>query len=400
MTRTGSAPNSPLEILLVNQYFPPDESATALVFSEIADALRDAGHSMTVLCGRPSYGSKVRLPWRPLRVEVAHGVVLERIGSSGFHRRSGWGRAINYFTYLVLATLRGVFRKRPDVVIAGTDPPLAILAGLAAKKGRPLVYSVQDLHPDAAIAGEMIRAGTFSRAWDRLHTWAAARSDRVVCIGYAMAERLAAKGIERETIAVVPHGAPEVDIHADDSEVARLRASTPFLAVHAGNIGASVPWETLAKASSLLRPEVDILFVGDGVYANQVIEQGVRVVPFLPRESLGSVMAAGDVQLVGIRAGSGGNVAPSKFFTALSYGRPVLAVVPVESDVARLVREWECGEVADPDDPDEVAEKLIQLQSDRARLKRMEQQARAAATEMSRSKALRKFVRIVEESAR
>ena len=70
-------------------------------------------------------------------------------------------------------------------------------------------------------------------------------------------------------------------------------------------------------------------------------------------------MAAGDLQVVTIRSGMERAVVPSKVYTALAYGRPLLAVASEETDVAGIVRTWGCGLVASPTSPEDVAEKVL-----------------------------------------
>ena len=43
-----------MHILLLNEYYPPDTSATAKMAAEVAEALAQT-HRVTVVAGRPSY---------------------------------------------------------------------------------------------------------------------------------------------------------------------------------------------------------------------------------------------------------------------------------------------------------------------------------------------------------
>ena len=51
-----------MRILVLNQYFPPDTSATAYMAAAVVDKLAE-GHNVTVLCGRPSYDPTERHPY-------------------------------------------------------------------------------------------------------------------------------------------------------------------------------------------------------------------------------------------------------------------------------------------------------------------------------------------------
>ena len=124
-----------LSVLVVNQYYPPDTSATAGIFADLTSAFADAGHEVAVLCGRPSYRPRERRSWRPLRIESgANGEVVERVGSAALEMRSLRMRGANYASFLGLASVRAAFRPRADVVVAGTDPPLAVIVALLAAR--------------------------------------------------------------------------------------------------------------------------------------------------------------------------------------------------------------------------------------------------------------------------
>jgi glycosyltransferase involved in cell wall biosynthesis len=110
------------------------------------------------------------------------------------------------------------------------------------------------------------------------------------------------------------------------------------------------------------------------------------------------VLAAGDLHVVTVRRGIEGLVVPSKLYSALAAGRPILAVAPEGSDVARIVRRYGCGLVADPDDPHAVVAAVRQAMVSNDRLEGMARQARLAASEFDQSQQALRFVGLVEES--
>lgn len=392
-------PHELLEVLVVNQYYPPDTSATAGVFRDLTTTLAEAGHRVTVLCGRPSYDPTERRPWRLLARERDGNALVERVGSTSFDRRRIGRRAINYLAFFALAALRVLARPRPDVVVAGSDPPFAVWVALLAARGRPVVYSLQDLHPEFAIASGMIRGGFVTRVWDAVHRAGLGRCSLVVCLGEVMAEQVGAKGVPPERIEVVPDGAWPACGSPDPRATAELRAGSEFVVLHAGNLGGAGAWETLAGAAQALDGGCSFVFVGGGFAADRIEKAGARHVPFRPPDELASVMAAGDLQVISLRRGMEGLVVPSKLYTILAHGRPVLAVVPDRSEVARIVREHRCGLVAAPDDPSDVAEKIRWARSHPAALEEMGRRALGAAGEFERGKHLRRFVRLVEAAA-
>jgi colanic acid biosynthesis glycosyl transferase WcaI len=109
---------------------------------------------------------------------------------------------------------------------------------------------------------------------------------------------------------------------------------------------------------------------------------------------------AGDIHVVTVKRGLEGVVVPSKLYSILAAGRPVLAVATKESDAARIVTEDGCGVAADPDDPVAVASAIQDLRSDPARLAEMGRRAQESARKYARVNELQHLVEIMEDTYR
>ncbi|MGC1583864.1 MAG: glycosyltransferase, partial [Candidatus Acidiferrales bacterium] len=184
-----------MHILIFNEYYPPDTSATARMASLVAEELAKS-HQVTVIAGLPSYDPDERYPWSLLRRDVRNGVTVERVGSTTYSRHEMRGRVSNYLSYLALAVPRALF-KRSDIILAMTDPPVAGIAGafVARLSGRAFVYNIRDLYPDMAVGGEIVPANAWARRWESLHRNALRHATRVIVLGDDMRERILKKGV-------------------------------------------------------------------------------------------------------------------------------------------------------------------------------------------------------------
>lgn len=393
-----------MHILLLNEYYPPDTSATAKMAVLVAEALAKS-HQVTVVAGRPSYDPDEFYPYKFLRRDTRNGVVVERVGSTAYSRHQMKRRVSNYLSYLALAVPRAI-AIRPDVVLAMTDPPVAGIAGafIARLAGRPFVYNIRDLYPDMAIGGDIVPPNGWAGRWEKMHRSALKRAARVIVLGDDMRDRILAKGVAPERVVVVRDGTsfPASMPERSDPVVEEIRSGFPFVALHAGNLGFYGAWGTLLKAAEMLRNEnAALVFVGDG--ANRAALEtsaagspNVRFLPFRPFEQVPHVMMAGDVHIVTIKRGLEGVVVPSKLYSILAAGRPVLAVAPDSSDAARIVTESGCGLAADPDDPAAVAAAIRELRGNPARLSEMGRRARETAQKYARVNELQLFAGIIE----
>src|ERR1700682_1521608 len=318
-------------------------------------------------------------------------------------------RVSNYLTYLSLA----VPRQRSflsDVVRAMTDPPIEGIAGalVACLSNRPFVYNIRDMYPDMAVGGSIVRPGSFTARWERLHRWALRRATRVIVLGEDMRDRIVAKGVDTARVVISRDGitVPE-KLPSRDNPVAReIRGDFRFVLVHAGNLGFYGAWQTLISAVRMLENEgVGLVFVGEGAMKSQVEAmaagcRAVRFLPFRPASEIPLVLSSGDMHVVTVKRGLEGVVVPSKLYPTLAAGRPVLGVAPEESDVVRIIRRNGCGIAANPDDPASVAEAVRSVLHDSEQLQTMGRQARETANSYDRVKQLKIFTETIEEVVR
>ena len=396
-----------MHILLLNQYYPPDTSATAKMAVQVAEKLAER-HQVTVVAGRPSYDPDEFYPFAFLRRDIRDNVTVERVASTAYPRHQMRRRVSNYLSYLALAVPRAL-AIHPDIVLAMTDPPVAGIAGafIARMADRPFVYNIRDLYPDMAIGGDIVRPNRWVDRWEKMHRRALHQAVRVIVLGDDMRERIISKGVSPDRVVVVRDGAsfPPLLPERNDLVVQKIRCGFPFVVLHAGNLGFYGAWDSLLKAAHILRNEnTGLVFVGDG--ANRAAMEisakplpNVRFLPFFPIEQVPHVMMAGDVHIVTVRRGLEGVVVPSKLYSILAAGRPVLAIAAAESDAVRIVRESGCGISADPDDPAAIAAAIRELRNDQNRLIQMGIRAKETAAKYARVDELERFAEVVEEAA-
>jgi colanic acid biosynthesis glycosyl transferase WcaI len=394
-----------VHILLLNEYYPPDTSATAKMAAAIVSAL-SARHRVTVIAGRPCYDPTEVYPWRPLRRERHDNLSIERVGSTAYPRFQMRRRVSNYLSYSLLAALRAL-TIRADLVLCMTDPPFCGIVGAAVSKltGRPCVYNIQDMYPEMAVGGDIVRPSFAVRRWEQMHRWALRQAACVIVLGDDMRERIVAKDIDPARVVVVRTGVRRPSqMPAADNPIGReIRNGFRFVALHAGNLGFYGAWDTLlAAAKRLENTGSSIIFVGDGAQKERLAAaaygtQAVRFLPFRPASEIPYVLSAADIHIVTIKHGLEGVIVPSKLYGILAAGKPVLAVAPSTTDVARIVTEAGCGVVVDPGDPDGVATAIQELAVHPEQVVEMGRRALAIAPNYDINIQLTHFVNTVEK---
>jgi glycosyltransferase involved in cell wall biosynthesis len=119
----------------------------------------------------------------------------------------------------------------------------------------------------------------------------------------------------------------------------------------------------------------------EGHIKQRVASEGlhnVKVFPFVGRRDYPDVLAAADIALVVLARRTEGVGVPSKFYNVLASGRPTIAVVAPNSEVALALNEHDCGVPVTQGDADRLAQVVSELAGDAERRKRLGHNARQA----------------------
>jgi colanic acid biosynthesis glycosyl transferase WcaI len=161
-----------------------------------------------------------------------------------------------------------------------------------------------------------------------------------------------------------------------------------FIVLYAGNLGLSQGLEHVLTVAEQLADQDDIrfVFVGDGAGRNHLVTDAkkrqlgnVKFLPFQPRNRLPEVLASADVSLVILRRGIGTGSLPSKIFSVMASGRPLITSVDEGSETWNLVKRAEAGLCVPPENPDELAKAILTLKKGKDLRERLEHNGRVWA---------------------
>ena len=334
-----------MKILLLNQCFYPDVVSTAQHLTDLATALSEQGHEVTVVTSDRGYDDPST---RFRRRERWRGIDVIRIRSFSFGKNSRWRRAFNFGSFLFVCSLRLLTLPRFDLIVALTSPPLiSFLAALFVKlKGGKFCFWVMDLNPDEAIAaGWLDETSLTSRLLERMLRYSFQVASRTVVLDRFMKERVVAKGIDAERVTIVPPWSHDdhVEYSAAGREAFRAQhgLSDKFVVMYSGNHSPCHPLDTLLKAARALqtRSEIVFCFVGGGSEQAKVRESGlsnVMCVAYQPLDELSGSLSAADLHVVVMGEEFVGIVHPCKVYNILAVGAPVLYVGPDPSHVTDI----------------------------------------------------------------
>lgn len=386
-------------ITVVSEYFHPEEASTAQLLTSLATGLQ-GDFEVSALTGRPNYHSGDQTESVPAQ-EIHKGVSVERLPATRLEKDTLSYRVVNWLTFTLLVFWRLVRSRGSDeVVLTLSNPPILPLAAWAAKRirGFSYAYLIYDMYPDMPVGlGFLDEDSVVAQAWEQLIRVVYRDADRIVVLGDSMKRRLTRKmeddpGFDPEKIAIIPNWEDGSFIKpvpkSENPFVQEQGLDDKFTLLYSGNIGRYHELRTAIEAIQHLenrgRDDIQLVIIGEGARKNEhqrYVEtesiRNVQFLPFQPMDRLPQTLTACDASLVGIVPEMEGICVSSKLYSALAAGRPILAVVGAEDEVARVVREYECGAYIPPGDAKKAADTLADWADDPELTNSLGEQARS-----------------------
>jgi glycosyltransferase involved in cell wall biosynthesis len=236
-----------------------------------------------------------------------------------------------------------------------------------------VVHWCFDLYPEAAIADGVLQPdGLLSRLLRRLLTPAYRSCSLIVDLGPCMRKLLLRypSFAKRETI--VPWAIEEAasPLPMLSAERAALFGNATVALLYSGNFGRAHSCEEILKLAQQLHPYGGKLVFSVGGNreselrrAAQASNAGIEFVPLTSKDKLQERLACADIHVVTLRTGWTGTVVPSKFFGALSVGRPVLFAGDPASSLAIWIQQFQVGWVLTKENVAQVSRELLDYAS-------------------------------------
>lgn len=375
-----TAQPSPVDVVLVTQYFPPEIGAPSARLSEMAREWAVAGDRVTVLTGMPNHPTGVIPPeyqGKRREFESVDGYAVVRTWSyatpnSGFVRK-----ILSHLVFMVTSVAQGWKAVgKPDVVIVSSPTFFSIFSAwlLARTKKARLIVEIRDLWPAIFVELGVLTNPTIIRVLERLELAAYHAADEVVVVSEGFKDDLINRGIPAEKVTTITNGADlSLFSPAESDPVIRRRLGArddQVLVLYIGAHGISHGLDKVAEACAQLDPSaVHVAFVGEGAakpdVVRRVAELGVDHISLhdgVPREEVAPILAAADICLAPLRDVSlFSSFIPSKIFEYLAAGKAVVGSVAGEP--ANILRQAGAV-VVPPEDVDALYKAIDELARD------------------------------------
>ncbi len=385
-----------LRLVVLCPHFAPDLAPTGVVMTRIVSELAARGHELHVVTSLPWYRNHAIEPgwggrlWRTEKTEW--GSIIRVHPFPGKSKSNLLRRALGFIAFSYAVGIRSVHADglpfKVDGVLA-MSPPLTLgLTGWFTKiiRRAPLVFNIQDVFPDAAIQTGAISNRKIIAAAKWLERMSYQRSDAVVLLSQDLRANIANKIDKRfhQRLHVIPNFVDTYAITPQNRMTAyrsELGIGDQLVVMYAGNVGFSQSLNLVVDAAAKF-PDVAFVINGDGAARKKLEEDCAQLTnvyfgDYQPIERLSEVLATGDIHLVPLRAGLASVSVPSKSYSILAAGRPMLAAIDPGTEIPNMLQQSGAGVAVEPDNSTAFIEALRQLVSGREQLREMGSRGRA-----------------------
>ena len=366
-----------MRLCVITPHFTPDVAPTGVVVTRLVEELAARDHEIEVVTSLPWYRQHRIEPGfegRPWRYEDTPWGRITRVHPfPAPDKRALVRRAAGFAGFSALAAATGIRGESVDAVLS-VSPPLSLGAvgwAIARKKRAGFVFNVQDVYPDVAVELGVLDNPALVAAASRLERFSYARADAITVLSEDLRANVSAKLGSDAKVHVVPNFVDTEWITPgpkSNSYRAELGLEGKAVVMYAGNVGLSQSLDMVIEAAVVLAYDPDVAFVINGQGAGRAelerTARGLGNVTFVdmqPAERLAEVLRAADIHLVPLRRGLAHSSVPSKTYSILAAGRPLIASVDPGSEVARVVERSGAGLNVPPDDAEALTKALRSL---------------------------------------
>jgi glycosyltransferase involved in cell wall biosynthesis len=349
------------KFLLISQVFYPDEVSTASLFTGLCTSLVKQGVPVEVWAGQPSYTKLTRQPG----IVNHNGMTIRYLASTNFHKSSLPGRFLNILSFTFSVCLKLLFEREKTPVWAHTTPPFTgiFASAVCHLRNRKFIYILLDIFPEGLVRlGKLSGRNPFVKLWEWMFIKALDGSEKIIAIGRDIKELVGEKNRAlTDKTEYIPHWHDDDAIFPIEVEknhlISEFGLNDKFLVQYSGNMGLWNEMKTIGMAVNKTRDDVVFIFVGGGMRKPELINEfsvqnpaNVIMLPFQEDRKFNESLNASHVHLVTLKDNLEGIAVPCKIYGILAAGKPVIGMVPENSEIGLVIKEEKCGILLHPDD--------------------------------------------------
>lgn len=344
-----------MKLVIVSEFFYPYRTGTQRILTELAEDLVEYGLNIDVLTTKNSYREERK---KVLKREEYKGINIKRIFSTNRDRNKKIGRILNYITFVISVFFNLLIKRDYDKILLVSNPPLVPYIGYLMKKirGKNFIYLVHDVYPDVAEKlGVIKKDSIISKAMNYVNNKVYKNAEKVIVLGQDMKKVIESKGTPSNRIEIITNWSDSKVIYEKEVEPGFSKAyemMDKLNVLYTGNISEVHDIETIVDVARKLKDDENIkfTFVGDGKKKPYILEvikneglNNVQVLDYVFGEEYNSLLNCANAFIVSLGKGIEGLGVPSKTYSYMAAGKPIIAIMTRSCEIGNMVYEENLG---------------------------------------------------------
>lgn len=376
-----------IRILIHSLIFSPDGVSTAYLYNDIALSFKRAGYDVVVLSTTPHFNvvpeQQEKQPmkwgiWGLYKKSLFNDIPVYHVPQKKF--KSTILRIIGFVYWHIISFFIGLFINNVDVIIS-PSPPLTIgrLNNWLGKiKGCKVVYNVQEIYPDILNKPEKSLVYRYLRGMEkRVYN----KSTAVTTIDQVFYDTIVNRFKDKSKLHIIPNFVDTELYHSGVQTDILNKTLFPdndnLKLLYAGNIGFAQDWEPLIRlAEKTKEMPVEYFLIGMGVKKEWVVEQRnsrgldkLHILDYQPRKLMPAILAYSDIQYIFMTPEQEGMGFPSKVYTIMACGRPLLVCSGKGTPIVNFLEPLGCAKIITDHDLEHKTDEMAQWLSTMTREK-------------------------------
>ncbi|NVK53266.1 MAG: glycosyltransferase family 4 protein [Flavobacteriaceae bacterium] len=395
-----------MKILYFYQYYATPKGSWGTRVHEFAQEWVKKGHKVQVVTSIYSKSDLVAKKF--IEHQKFNGVDVTIINVRIDNKQPILKRVFTFLAYAIFSSWYALTASA-DIVVASSGPISVGIPGLIARymRRRKLVFETRDLWPEGAIELGLLKSKWAQKMAYSLEASCYKASSLIVALSVGMRQNIERRFPNAKVIDVT--NAANIPLFSTPKGFdGRGKLKKKKYAIYTGNIGPVNNSLWLLEAAKILqnkgRTDLKIVLIGEGqqreFIQNEISQNQLKTIMvwgLMPKEKLVGLVQHAIVSLVPLKGTPVLDTSsPNKFFESLAAGVPVIQ--NTQGWMKDFLNVHKVGFTLSPNDPEILAEKLIELDSKPELLMEMGIRAKSlAAQEFDKDYLASKMLKAIEQ---
>ncbi len=372
------------KILIHSIAFSPDGVSTAYLYNDIALKFREVGYDVVVITTTPHFNvinedltnQKLEPKFFGLYYKsLYNNIPVYHVPQKKF--KNSTMRIIGFIYWHILAFFLALSQKGIDLILSPSPPlSIAVINILIAKiKKTKVIYNVQEIYPDLLIESGGLKSNIVISVLKRVEKLIYNKSDAITTIDKVFYDTILSRFSDKTRLSIIPnfvdtHIYKPVELNNTNNIDINIFPETKSLKLmYAGNIGHAQDWITLIELAKDLKDHAfEFFIIGEGVMRDFIEKEisinklnKVHLIKYQPRHLMPYIIAYSDLQFIFMSKETEGHGFPSKVYTIMACGKPLIVCSGKNTPIVNFLKEREYAFLVTESEIDVKVNKLTEL---------------------------------------